>query len=124
LRFEVPAFVRLQTVSGIVKPCNKTVTPKRKVFILLSAITGSFLAVMLNYFVIDSLLIPDPCYYHNHGFETSKLFDVFYNFPGSEGYHPTPTLFNTIFTFAFGAFVGLVLSFYIIKRKRPPLQEL
>jgi len=57
-----------------------------------------------NYFFLEHLLIPDPCYYHNR--DITILFDLFYDLPTSEGGHPFPTIFNLIFTISSGAFLG------------------
>lgn len=86
----------------------------RQILILtLSAFVGIVLAFFFNYFILDKILIPDPCYYHSH--DTNKLFDIFYNLPASEGYHPFPTKFNFVFTTIIGAILGLTISIY--KRK-------
>lgn len=66
----------------------------------------AFAAFVLNFFVLDSLFIPDICYYHNHEFKTNKIFDLFYSFPPGEGGHPSPTNFYFIFTLTAGALLA------------------
>jgi len=86
---------------------------KQVILIFLSAIAGVVLAFILNFIVIEKILIPDPCYYHVHG--TNKVFDIFYYFPSFEGGHPFPTQFNFIFTIIIGALLGIVFCIYKLK---------
>ncbi|MBO9703179.1 MAG: hypothetical protein J7604_23395 [Sporocytophaga sp.] len=88
-------------------------TPKQIAIVCLSTMAGMVLAFVFNYFILDKILIPDPCYYHNH--ETNKIFDFFYNLPSSEGFHPFPSIFNFIFTMIIGAICGFILSVKKIK---------
>ena len=55
---------------------------KTPIIILLSL----FAAFFLHSFIIDPILIPDPCYYHSN--EASFLINSLYDFPASEGFHP------------------------------------
>ena len=87
---------------------------KRFQVVMLSILIGLSLACLLNYFVLDKLLIPDPCYYHFH--ETKKVFDVFYDLPSSEGGHPVPTTLNIIITAVIGLVIGLTLSAYFRRK--------
>jgi hypothetical protein len=86
--------------------------------ILLSTVTGAITALMLNFLIIQNILIPDPCYYHSH--ETGKLFDIFYEMTAAEGYHPLPTRFNLIFTILLGALSGLFFSICKIRKGAVP----
>lgn len=52
--------------------------------------------ILLNYGVIEHLIIPDECYYHMNG--TSTVFDLFYSISSASGGHPEPTVFNFLFT--------------------------
>ena len=90
-------------------------TQKQKVIIILSSLAGAALALVLNFFILDKILIPDPCYYHSH--DTNKVFDVFYELRSSEGFHPFPTTFNFIFTGVIGALLGKIFSIYKLKMK-------
>jgi hypothetical protein len=63
--------------------------------------------------VIEELIIPDPCYYHER--ETSKIFDLFYELLSVNGGHPTPTILNYLVTIATGGLLGLVISRGILK---------
>jgi hypothetical protein len=85
---------------------------KRILFITGIIVVGSILACLLNFFVLQNILIPDPCYYHDH--ETNKVFDLFYTLSAGEGYHPFPTPFNFLFTL----FVGGVSGFMLAKKIR------
>ena len=89
---------------------------KQIAMVFLFAITGVILALLLNLFVIENILIPDPCYYHTH--DTNKIFDVFYKLTAEEGYHPFPTKFNFIFTASIGALLGGVYSIQKLKRRQ------
>jgi len=59
-------------------------------------ILGLVVMYVLNFFVLERIIIPDPCYYHSH--DTNKVFDLFYELTAKEGYHPTPTRLNLILT--------------------------
>jgi len=78
----------------------------------LMMIVGVFL---FNYLFLERLIIPDPCYYHSH--ETTMLFDLFYELTASEGYHPTPTIFNLILTLIIGTVAGVFLGLKLSDRK-------
>jgi len=95
--------------------------PKRILIIFLSALAGSILAFIFNYFFLEKILIPDPCYYHSH--DTNKIFDLFYSLPASEGNHPLPTMFNLIGTLITGAIIGAGISFIRINRQKKPGME-
>src|ERR1043165_1818876 len=72
---------------------------------VLFAIIGSALAFLLNIFILEPLLIiPDYCYYDTR--EPGFLINLFYDFPGSEGYHPVPSRLNILLTIVIGAFAG------------------
>ena len=77
-------------------------------------IACSIAAIPLNFFVLENILIPDPCYYHSR--DTTMLFDLFYDLPSFAGYHPVPTIFNFIFTMVIGALTGWVISKYVLKK--------
>jgi hypothetical protein len=72
-----------------------------------SLVVGTASVFFLNQFIIEPLIIPDPCIYH--GEETNALFNVFYKFESSEGYHPAPTHFNFILTLLAGVACGYYL---------------
>ncbi|WP_299442293.1 hypothetical protein [uncultured Aquimarina sp.] len=68
---------------------------------------GSSTALLLNYFVVEKILIPDPCYYHIN--KISKLMNLLYDFPTYAGGHPVPSLFNLIFATFLGGTIGLMV---------------
>ncbi|MFM2225239.1 MAG: hypothetical protein RJA07_1441 [Bacteroidota bacterium] len=92
-------------------------TIKRTIIIFISTLAGCIVGFLFNVFVVYNIIIPDPCYYHNHDFKTSRLFNLFYEITGAEGYHPTPTMFNIIFALVVGALLGFTLSFYKTKKQ-------
>lgn len=71
---------------------------------------GIVVTGFLNYYIIEPLLIPDPCAYH--GEETSILFSMAYQISSSDGFHPAPTLFNRILTLISGVITGYLLYKY------------
>ncbi|HCS21536.1 MAG TPA: hypothetical protein DIW47_13415 [Bacteroidetes bacterium] len=89
-------------------------TATQKFLVILYTLSGAVLAFLFNYLILDSILIPDPCYYHSH--EPGLLFHLFYDLPSSEGYHPFPSVFNFIFTLTIGALSGLAFSKYLIRK--------
>lgn len=78
-------------------------------------IIGIIVIFLFNYLLLERIIIPDPCYYHSH--ETTKVFDLFYEFTSSEGYHPTPTKLNLILTLITGAMAGLLFGLKLTKKK-------
>ena len=63
--------------------------------------------VSYSYFntkVIYPWLIPDYCYYDIH--ETTWLVDLFFDFPGYEGYHPVPSTLGYVLFGGIGGFIG------------------
>ena len=82
-----------------------------RIFIFFFAILLGTIAVgSFNFLFVEPLIIPDPCYYHNH--ETTPVFDVFYTIAASEGYHPFPSTFNLTFTLI----AGVILGYFIGKK--------
>ena len=69
-------------------------------------IGGAILAVVINFFLLENVFIPDPCYYHIH--EPGRLFWVFHDL--SDGGHPFPTTFNFIFTILIGGLLGWIIG--------------
>jgi len=77
-----------------------------KQILTITGLTGLGLVSMfiLNFFILQNILIPDPCYYHSH--DTNKDFDLFYEMTANEDYHPTPTRLNLISTLTIGGLTG------------------
>jgi len=90
------------------KEIIKVLKAKQNAIVVFSSLIGALLALVFNFFVLEKILIPDPCFYHSN--ETNIVFDIFYFISSSEGGHPVPTSFNIIFTLAIGAVLGLILS--------------
>jgi ribose/xylose/arabinose/galactoside ABC-type transport system permease subunit len=84
-------------------------------YMVMSTIAGAILALLLNVFVLEKIVIPDPCYYHSH--DTSKSFDLFYEFKAIDGGHPSPTWLNLIVTILIGALTGLILGARFSKKR-------
>ncbi len=78
---------------------------------MFSICIGGVLAFLLNVLLIESVIIPDICYYHTH--DTNFFIDTFYDFPSSEGGHPVPSIINIILSLTVGGIVG----FLIVKSK-------
>ena len=70
---------------------------------LISCSICILLALLLNY-IIESILIPDECYYHMK--KPNIWIKLFYNFPSWNGNHPTPSTFNYTITFISGILLG------------------
>ena len=81
---------------------------KRLLFIM-GFMTLSIITVyVLNFFILENIIIPDPCYYHSH--ETNQIFDLFYDLPAAEGFHPVPTRFNLFLTLITGGLTGMIFG--------------
>jgi hypothetical protein len=76
--------------------------------IIVFCFIGLILTFVLNYFVIEKLLIPNPCYYHSR--DASQIFDLFYELPTSAGCHPVPTILNLTLTLLTGISGGLIFG--------------
>ena len=87
---------------------------KKVAIIILSALGGIALALVFN-LILYKILIPDPCYYHDH--DTNRVFDIFYELTAGDGYHPFPTKFNFVLTATIGAIFGLTFSIYRLKKR-------
>ena len=81
---------------------------KRILTIIGFCVLGLVVTFVLNFFILERLIIPDPCYYHSH--DTNKIVDLFYELTAGEGFHPTPTILNLVLTLTAGIIVGLVLG--------------
>lgn len=84
--------------------------------IIIYSVLGIIVFLLLNFFIIEKYIIPDPCFYHNHN--TTKTFDLFYQMTADEGYHPTPTKFNLLSTLTIGTLIGLIFGLKITKEKK------
>lgn len=80
------------------------------------SLIGIIIAFLFNYLLLERLIIPNPCYYHSHN--TTKVFDLFYKLTASEGYHPTPTIFNLTITLITGALTGLLFGLKFTNKKQ------
>jgi hypothetical protein len=68
-------------------------------------VIGMIGALIFNFFILERVIIPDPCYYHYR--DTTMIFDLFYEMKAVDGGHPSPTKFNFILTLAAGSLIGL-----------------
>ena len=59
--------------------------------------------VFLLSLMVQIGLLGDECQYHSG--DTSFLFNLFYKFTSSNGYHPSPTILNLIVTVFVPAFL-------------------
>jgi hypothetical protein len=85
---------------------------------MLTGLAGGILFLLLNYSLLEKLIIPDPCYYHNHQGKTNWLFNLFYSLKAVDGYHPSPTRLNFYLTFVCGFSAALFLYLALEKRKK------
>jgi len=83
---------------------------KAVIYSLFFLICG-IVAILLNVFLIERLIIPDICYYHSH--QTTFYFDIFFSFPPSEGGHPVTSNFSIVLSFL----IGGILGFYFTRKK-------
>ncbi len=78
---------------------------KSKLIKPLFLIAGMVVLFLLNYFLLQDLIIPDPCAYH--GKDPNFIMKIFYSFnSGADNGHPFPTVIN----FAVTLFVGYHLG--------------
>lgn len=83
-----------------------------RIFLIgITVVIFSCIALIVDFQLIENIVIPDICAYHS-GESTTKLFDLFYDFPASGGGHPSPTAFHFIFT----TFIGGITGYFISKR--------
>lgn len=75
---------------------------------------GAVAAVNLNYFWLDNIIIPDPCYYHDHN--PSRLFMLFYDQPYMRNGHPEPSTFNLLCSLLLGALPGIAYYKRLVHR--------
>ncbi|MFT3902915.1 MAG: hypothetical protein QM727_07055 [Niabella sp.] len=88
---------------------------RKKAIIISYTLIGLTLAFIANYFLIENIIISDPCYYHSR--DTTKLFDLFYSITAANGGHPFPTIFNLIFTLTIGGVAGFLFGRWRLKTK-------
>jgi len=89
----------------------KKISGNESVFKIAGLLFCLFLGLLVAFvlhFMMEGILIPDPCVYH--GEKTTKLFDLFYKMTSDEGYHPSPTTLNYVLTLTLG--FGLGYFFY------------
>jgi hypothetical protein len=70
--------------------------------------------LVLNVTIIDEMVMPDPCYYHNH--EMGILLGLFYSSSSASGGHPEINLFNVLFTLSTGGFMGFLVYSFLGKK--------
>jgi hypothetical protein len=87
---------------------------RRNVITFLAIVAGMVLAFWGNYILLEPLIIPSPCYYHER--DTSFLFEAFYSLESFAGGHPFPTAFNLLFTLFTGGLVGFFLLKFIRRK--------
>jgi hypothetical protein len=70
-------------------------------------VAGIVLLVLFNYFLLEDLIIQDPCAYH--GENPSFIFNLFYDTSSSAANgHPIPTVINFAGTVFIGYFLGKI----------------
>ena len=76
-------------------------------------IVFSFLALVLNFAIVDDLIMPDPCYYHSK--EMNIFLQLFYSSSSASGGHPEINLFNLICTALIGGILGNIIYNFCTK---------
>ena len=71
-------------------------------------------AIVINYAIIEKLIIPDR---GNFDEATGKVFDLFYDISSNTGYNVETSLFNGIFTITIGILIGILYSYKTVWRK-------
>jgi hypothetical protein len=74
-------------------------------------IVFGIVAIVLNFSIIDEIIMPDPCYYHTK--KMNFILGLFYSSSSASGGHPEINLFNIIFTFAVGGLIGNKIHRYL-----------
>jgi uncharacterized membrane protein YedE/YeeE len=79
------------------------------IFLILFSILGIIISY-IALFLIQLLLIPDECYYHQNN--TNWFINLLYDFPSWNGCHAYPSNFQFVLIFGF----GIYLSYQFCKR--------
>ena len=79
--------------------------------IICCSLFGMITMALLNFSILDTIIIPDPCAYH--GEKMSSIFNLFYKMESGDGYHPFPTTFNFTLTAIAGITIGLAVYKYL-----------
>ncbi len=87
-------------------------TYKILLFIVYS-ILGILLAFGIN-LLLNFIFIPDPCYYHSN--DGGWLFNLFYELPAWNGFHPSPNTLNYMLTVTAGLVFGIYFAIKKYKR--------
>jgi hypothetical protein len=72
-------------------------------------------SLVLNFTIIDKMVMPDPCYYHTH--EMNIVLGLFYCSSSASGGHPEINLFNVLFTLFVGGFIGYTFFSFLEKKR-------
>jgi hypothetical protein len=65
------------------------------------------IAIYINIFWIEPVLIPDPCYYHTNILSGWKSY--FYHITAISNGHPEPNWLNWLLTILIGAYIGIIV---------------
>lgn len=74
----------------------------------------AIVALILNFTIIDEIIMPDPCYYHTK--EMNIILSLFYSSSPASGGHPEINLFNVIFTLTVGGLIGNKIHHFLEKK--------
>lgn len=73
---------------------------KQKIIRWVLIVIGALVTVFVSFTVVYQTFIPDICYYHTH--DMNLVMGWFYSsMPGDNG-HPSPNLFNLVFSLVIG----------------------
>jgi hypothetical protein len=70
------------------------------------------MALLVNFLLLERILVSDPCYYHIH--EAGPVFRLFYEFT-TDGGHPFPTILNVAITIMAGGGIGYATARHLLK---------
>jgi hypothetical protein len=86
-----------------------------RILVLLLILTGIIVSFLVNFLIIDSLLIPDICKYH--AVEPNWFINLLFTFESADGGHPFPSLIHLIINLILGILLGLFI-YKNIKRNK------
>lgn len=89
---------------------------KKNAIVIFCILIGLATAFVVNYFLLEKIIISNPCYYHNK--KTTQLFNLFYSIEASNGGHPFPTGLNIVATLLIGGYSGFLFGGFLLKNKK------
>jgi len=88
------------------------------VFSFFIALGGLLIAFIINYKILDKIIVTDICETDTSNLSHGYIFNLFYEISSSTGYHPEPSYFNFGFTVFLGLLVGSVIAHKLFWKNR------